>query len=1371
MASKPRAPSAQERFTVIVPMAVQALVITNEVTQTAAQFAPLIEPDYATLLQPRGLGAPVHDLMDSLDLSYWRMQARHSTRFVDLSTGNLRSGRTGVYLSWCLPRVYRGAITATDSALVDVGDVQGEGKKQWESRKARAGFKCETKPVETSGTQTSDENSLQFRSAPDRWIVVRQVRSKPELAKYVLVESNCIRTIDDAEMPDDVEAETCPAMDPEKPLDEQWTLRMGRSSLLTKKNLEDAQTRKYREPFNAFEMGHEFFADYAPHNMGSFSYFDDLAGIENESVNYLVVGYHSSANDSDPLTFVDGEKLLPVESGESDETGFMSNKELLDALHLTMDNQSPMRADFLQALASPANRTPTHGAIRNVRWNRAGTGSMRWPAASLQQDMYAETPIAIGTHMLDALAAYIHIALDPMDTNSANAQSVLAQLIPRVLAQGDDADSLRRAAEDAASQSFLERSEGTAWRLPKNETEDSPHMFDPTGSERKGPEPEKATAGERGAKKRAQEEHIEMLTPLNEGQLMLDTCARESAQLMQRLFGCWWNASGLGSLPLKSQDFMKQRIKAEAKQIQSRLQNLSTIIESTKTTVDKLKTEIEVLIGGGKKLEAIPTAPYGLHQDPTILVAGAKSGWPSDFNGVLPVRLAADISPKPSEATAIETWLNDILPDISEPVATLLREFELPSLSVQQNPYIAMEDMDNTQGWFPLFLEWELEYYHVPFAKWSFEADMKTGRWRYVIPSGDEGEQSLLEDQSVGQDMRVLKGRTVFLPEPGKTLRARLEQLFAKSPAKNENGEQKREELLEKVAGFEFFSAPLAGLSSHLTTLCQGHHPRPKADEAIRKILWIEKETMELLVNSPSSAQELAPYGYTTPLPLSHTSAFSPFKPVTHGQARFIKFAIVDKFGQVVSGLQLGPTGDGAMYPSISPSLACGVIPTCKGEPEDKYWPNTAVQAEDDKNGHGLCQFFQIPPRINQRARLNAHFLMPLSDADVAKAAADKPITRKVAGEWDPPVWAWLLPNFQSHGIQVYDASGDFVVEIVLVDSTTSVKVSDGPRNVMALPPATGRLPSLLKAMRQYDFSLRLFNMLAGASDSMLSSGADFDTALPAALGRPFCVADVGVSIELSAPPLTDASLLSSQSQELKLLDYEFSVALGNHTAAFDGLVGTFAAYGEIDKVATAFDRDAVQLNSTSSGTATIFRPADEHPQPLRVKPYFLSGTLSDIATRHRERLAPISVIMDPKMPIHAYSGSLFPVAELSLPRWPMDTALRSMRAFFASGPMLVPAMHALPDFQALPMDPDGKNPELGIQMPLGGGEGINAWRWLQPRLETVRGENGKQTGEKTTWSDVAIRPLDVRMNIDASVGSELVEGYVLVKGAMASKE
>ncbi|KAF5980593.1 hypothetical protein FCOIX_4734 [Fusarium coicis] len=1318
-------PSARNEFTVVVPMAVQALVVAQDFPQTSAQFAPLIEPDYATLLRHPKAGAPVHDLMDDLDLSYWRMQARYSSRFISPVTGEIRPERCGIYLSWCLPRLYRASITATESALAGSSEVQGNGMQQWDSRRVLAGFKCHVTPQ----AQSTHDQSVQFRPVPDRWIVVRKVRGSPSLTKHVLVESNCIRTINigDDDMAEDFESTTCPAMDPSRTIEEQLLLRMGRSRPLTAEP-EKMRQEEYREPFNAFELGHEYFADYAPHNMGVFTYFDNLEGVNEELIDYSVIGFHSWPQESDPFTFVDADKVIAYNNGN--ESTSITNKDLLDALHLKVSRDSPIGTDFARKSATIEGRTLTQGILRNVRWNRAESQGLHWPSASLQRAICVEQPIAIGTHMLDALEAYLHLAVGPNNSVQAARGSGLSHLGMRVFANEDDPGSLRKAAEDSASQSFLARPESIVWVFPKDGSQDS---------------------SQESEMSKVVGTLVPRLNILNQGQRILDTCIRERKQLMQCLFNCWWNAASICNVPSDKQQLLRSKIQQESSDISKRLQELDGCYMTDYVKVNSLKSELEALLPGNKKLEGVPTSPYGQHQDPNVVVAGAKSGWPNDFNDVLPVRLAAEICPEVSHSTLFtEDWLENKLGNLSAPITTLLRELDGPSPTGAPNPYVGLEDMKDTQGWFPLFVEWQLEYYHVPFERWRLESNQNTGQWRYVIPT-DTG-VSLAADSAVGNDMRVISGRTEFLPEPGKTLQSRLEQLFSQTPASGSGDERRRAEILEAVGGLEYFSASLSGLSDHLVTLRRGHHPRPKADDSVvNSVLGIKANILQEL--EESGPAELAPYGLSTPLSPEYTSRFSPLKPVTHGQARFTKFAIVDKFGQVVSGISLGPQGDGAMYPSISPSLSCDVLPALENECPSLYWPNTVVQAERTA---GSCQFFQIPPRINQPARLNTHFLAPLTHDNIQTS---KGLIRQVATEWDNPIWAWVLPNFHNHSIQVYDPDGEFVIEILL--RKDMVTPSDGPNKAISRPPLTGRLRILVAALRDPETCSSLFDMLAGASDNVSATGADFDQALPAALGRPFCISDVGVSLELSAPPLTDASLLSCVNPERNLCDYSFPVALGNHQAAFDGLVGTFSSSGDIGKISSAFTRDEERLTMASNGVMNKRRDQSEHPQPLLLNPYFLPGTLGgNLDEEHRKRLVTVSAIVDPKTPIHVYSGSLFPAAALSLPRWPVDNALRKMRAFFAIGPILVPTMPPLADNNTTDRTADNNNAAPTVQMPLGGGEGSNTWRWLQPRRQS-----DQAPGElEAKWSEVAIIPLDKRLNVEEAHKSGMIEGYVIVR-------
>ncbi|KAF5540891.1 hypothetical protein FNAPI_10412 [Fusarium napiforme] len=1328
--------------TVVVPMAIQAFVVAEDFQDSMYQMAPLIQPDMSKL-KPEA-GEVMHDLMDQLDTSFWRLQARYNPRFVDLIVGGPKKNRVGIYLSWCLPKMYRAGITATDSTRATE-----EGNKAYQERRLRSGYSTRNdkhgnaSPDASSPSQTQQNRAdVEFRPVPDRWIIGRMVHSESSSITWTLLESNCIRALDDDELvmsasPQDLQSTTSPVMDVNAPIESQYKLLMGRSGPLDVQR----QTKSrgiYKKPFNAFELGHEFFTDYQPHNMGVFSFFDDLAGLDDVVVDYMIMGYHADP-DEDPLFL----SRQPVD-GESP----VLNSELLDALSLLVDRRIPDGIAFLDAKADVTSRTLTHGLLRNLDFNRKSC-KLEAPSVALQMAMYKHQPVAVGLHTMDALAAYLYVSLEEADDNTQEGLHVTSRLINQLLmltAREDDVDSQRKAADEVASYGWIGQAEGTHWQLPKNEdegrTQSANHTTKPILDEQK-------TA----------------LLKLNDKQTSLDACTREMRQILQRLFGCWWNALGLKKITPEVHKDRREKIKATAVELSARFGRLYTLTNALKSQVTAHKEALEAsLVGPGRKrLVAIPAVEYGYFQDPSVVVVGAKSGWPAGFSDKLSVRLASEIAP------ALDSEIKwPVVGDMQEGFESLAREFKETNvekrLGWKENPYAAIEDSQGLQGWFPLFLEWEVEYYHVPFKHWLFEPDETTGRWRYTISPKNE-----LSIAIETPDCRRIGGRTSFIPEPAHILCTRLKQLLTqRSTGDDVLATAKAEEILDKIADLEYFSAPLSGLADHLLTLRRGHNPRPiPTDKDTREALGgLPDIIMELL--QKESAHELAPYGSTTPLDPDYT-AFSPFKPMIHGQARFTKFAIVDKFGQVVSGIKPGDedfepvTEPSALYPCISPSLTCGVL---EGS-TDEYWPNSAVKVDHKAN---LCQFFQIPPRINQAARLNAAFLIPSSSSDGAEH-------RHSASEWDNPIWAWLVANFQSHSIQLYNGDGEFVQEILLQPPSTAeekgtVKLSIGPRAQGHVAMPTGRLIPLLREMSKFTFSNHLFDLLAGATDSgVLSNSVGVSEMPPAVFGRPFYIADVGVSIELAAPPLADASLLTApptaRFAEPNLVDYELPIGLGNHTAAFDGLVGTFTARGtEIDIVYSAYSKAA----------DAKYQDATERPQLLSVKPYFIAGDVPDSKAKHDAQLslACVSVIAQPKCPIHIYSGSLFPMKEVSLPPWPTDVAMRTMQAFFYMGPYLVPEKPRGDLFHAdisphLAMServtatgeraegeqqpPTSSPADPSIQLPLVGSQ-TGKWRWMQPRMDSGN----------TTWDPVSIRPVDTKLKVEAAAQSQIINGYVLVQ-------
>jgi hypothetical protein len=117
------------------------------------------------------------------------------------------------------------------------------------------------------------------------------------------------------------------------------------------------------------------------------------------------------------------------------------------------------------------------------------------------------------------------------------------------------------------------------------------------------------------------------------------------------------------------------------------------------------------------------------------------------------------------------------------------------------------------------------------------------------------------------------------------------------------------------------------------------------------------------------------------------------FKPATHGQFRLTKVNIIAKFGQVVH----------AVDPTV-PAEAAEPLP-------DKPLVANAVLLD----GPGKCEFVQLPPHINQPARINAHFVRVFKD----RSLSTKPLYQRLP-EAESPVWGLIVVNFPNNGLKVF---------------------------------------------------------------------------------------------------------------------------------------------------------------------------------------------------------------------------------------------------------------------------------------------------------------------------------------------------------------
>jgi hypothetical protein len=195
--------------------------------------------------------------------------------------------------------------------------------------------------------------------------------------------------------------------------------------------------------------------------------------------------------------------------------------------------------------------------------------------------------------------------------------------------------------------------------------------------------------------------------------------------------------------------------------------------------------------------------------------------------------------------------------------------------------------------------------------------------------------------------------------------------------------------LKNNIQQLNFISAPLIGITDHLTTRCGGQHVKPNLrgldgsaviplKAAVNATIVREGGTPifdDNILKAIDSESALTPYGNLMDFGKAQYPGI-PFKPVTHGQIMFTKLSIIDKFGQAIALPTPKPrtrknTGaPPSIYPCLSDSvapdiLANGNLNTIFQEPDvvPSKWP--------------LSRFIELTPSINQDARLNAAFVGP----------------------------------------------------------------------------------------------------------------------------------------------------------------------------------------------------------------------------------------------------------------------------------------------------------------------------------------------------------------------------------------------------------
>jgi hypothetical protein len=615
-----------------------------------------------------------------------------------------------------------------------------------------------------------------------------------------------------------------------------------------------------------------------------------------------------------------------------------------------------------------------------------------------------------------------------------------------------------------------------------------------------------------------------------------------------------------------------------------------------------------------------------------------------------------------------------------------------------------------------------VEYTHVPFEHWKL--DEQTARLsanslvRYGVSLSDPSDPSGAKevplwdklraiDPKTGEprkrDVRILSGRALILPQPIFSLEAKVKQLFSNTPAPildKELDPGKRDKLLKGMRQLSYLSTPLSGMVEGLLTLSQGSHIKPESKtilpngdailDPIEAALFSDAGFNQENVSLIQGNSALTPYAMMTKF---LDTDRCPFKPVTHGQFRFTKLNIIDKFGQTLTAIDQKPhKGDPwPIYPSISDFYEPQLIKV-----NNEEHANTAIQNKEKQ-----CEFIQVPPQINQNARFNADFVMRVADDPKdSQPKWSNPAKWRPASDWENPIWGWALINYADYGIQFFLRDGTFYREVRFGGPLGAALQPkwipfdpDGPNDPR--PAAAAQLDELIDKLNDPKYLEGFWYMMTTAQDNLPATPGAYAQYLNSIVGKPFALANMGWSLELDGPPLVCQStnaqrivperhLTKSDDEDKSTRVYDFQVRLGDRDSEYDGLVGYFDVSSE-NKVGKELDlsyintffapgpkeKEILPLKRLTTKTFPRFTAFWESPFPTE-KPYENPSSPWYYEDRRNSKMTVFGAILDPFTAVHGYS-SILPPHALQLPSWTWQAAMNTMTAFFHAGPLTIP--------------------------------------------------------------------------------------------------
>ncbi|KAI1812466.1 hypothetical protein GGS20DRAFT_587464 [Poronia punctata] len=1391
---------------ILIPVKLDAFVFNEAVCNGGpgkAKIAPIAQPNYSFLrLSDSYLQS---DILYSTDL-HNAAPADDNSRLNDLGTRTRRTNRQGVYLHWTIPRVYRSGTAA------DRGDGERNGLPDFPEPPTRW---LVVRHIHDLGLVKPAEAAKALKPVTG-WIVESdrcRTLDGPRRNGELIDKENVLPI--DLDLQVDVSPFVSPPDDVGNGnvLDKQAEVFIGDKIDATTWQ-ESVPAKKGEDPkkrVNLQLMGssNELFADFQPHCPNVFSIVDnfsyqteDDSGMKyatEVSASYSVIGWNSKPD----------KDIAKPRGNQSREQRF---RELKMSIKGFQNELEPM-AKYPKAIfewfeqtkggtEEPVTRSICHGAMYDVQWiiNKAPKTVLADHYASLLCDAQ---PVSVGSTPMDALMAYAGAHQNIDNGIKKDLEAALKRLETILLSRDDGVEAHAQATDMLYN-----------WNYSRLDGGDQFHVAasgDQTGKDKKPtiPKEKKKQLIERNQLCRLRDAAMRKLKQqqwavFSEWWLSVSR-AKGNEPVKATLEPILASIKELK----EKVDWCNEQLGIKPKEADP----------DTVTTTDEEVKDFEPGVHPPYHQQRDPTLLVGGVRsgwEPDYLLAllvrldcqlppdvlqplpdEALNGWGNFLKNVIEAKLPSDLYKSVQyllrEFVTMRTRRDEEQDDGHPQVPSMLVErglFRSPDEKLVDDLYFTADGekkeperaelkpeiplfhdrlgldlkgakiwrdyWNDTQPWFPLYMEWEVEYTHVDHQDW----ELSTAKWwhsehsklHYGVKEGLDLANKYDPNVAEGQrapviDRRQLSGRVLILPQPSFSLQTKIAQLLSNtlpSQLKEYIPDEDLKFLDKNLQQLQFLSAPLAGFDSHMVTLEQGNHVKPSLrdprtgmltvlPEAYRPKAGLNGETMPKM----DIETDLTPYGRVHK-PIAGPEGPASFKPVAHGQFRLTKLNIFDRFGQAIHAIDPEPVPYNQKTPTVAPCISDWYAPGIKVGKEGVIIPNVVEQNKTGKDQK--CEYVQVPPRINQPARLNAVWTMPYTKAKPEDMS--QPFWR-ATNDWDQPIWGWVVVNYANYGLQFFLPSGAFYREVRQA-GPLGAQISpewlpfpepDDPEERGGEQDggvAAKQLARLVQALsKSQGYLLAFIAMVNAATTSKGTTAPDAYAEFRSALiGKPLALVNMGYSLELAGPALE--SRLNDDGKVVKKLYantakkgvkgpgfedndeydekyYRFPVKLGDRDRAFDGLVGYFKTKSDakpgdalhLDKIyshfspgSKAYETEFHKFSSYSAAvTAKSIADAEERIIPISAKNYpRLPPHYIELTDRYgsvmvepdeyeaitNEQLCVFGAIVDPFSPVHAFSGIL-PVKELALPNWTWEGPLDRLSAFFHMGPLLV--TRDVPDF------------------------------------------------------------------------------------------